>query len=164
MYTHKINQMEKYEGAGILIENLFGEYLFIVTEKDDGSLQAEFPGGKIEESDDGNSKRTVLRELQEETGIYQVRFDDLITKLETIGGYSGYPSILWITRRFNNSEIQTMLDNKCLHEKDKTTYFGTIYLKDGKWVVYIPELKDFIKVRKFNTFCFEQNKDSLNVT
>jgi len=140
-----------YEGAGVIMVNDKQEIFFLVSGDKDGSDQVEIGGGKVEISDNGNSKATALRELKEETGIVLTE-DDLVTKLSTTGGTTGMPSIQYVTRPVNGDEICPVLEKR---------FYGTVWSKvmfseTNGWTI-----QGGTPIRKFNRFFFEQNKDAL---
>jgi 8-oxo-dGTP pyrophosphatase MutT (NUDIX family) len=145
----ELAQQHGYEGAQIVVTNADNAILFMTSMKDE-KLQAEVPGGKIHEVDNGEAFHTAQRELLEECGLV-VRSSEIAEVLYTNGGTSGTPSIQYVS---------TPLD-----------VVGPVKLGEGFMGFTWSKLKDDgkggfcttdnIPIRKFNKYFIEQHREKL---
>jgi 8-oxo-dGTP pyrophosphatase MutT (NUDIX family) len=140
-----------YEGAAAVLCNEKDELMFIISLDKQNQLQAELPGGKVEEQDNGDPIATAIREMEEETGIVLQRNDLIKPGMITLGGTTGTPAYHFLTRPLYNV-MPTKLEDKFLG-----TIWSKLYCQNGKWFTVVNDYP----VRKFNTYFLDQNKDSM---
>jgi 8-oxo-dGTP pyrophosphatase MutT (NUDIX family) len=155
----ELAEIFKYEGASIMVQNENEELLFMTSRKEDGTLQAEIPGGKPEMKDRektlfNSMVRTALRELKEETDLTLTCDDiDLTMILQILGGKSKQPAYSMMTKKLPSS----IISNVKLESKFMKPIWSKVYRtrETNDW--FTRDGEQIIPLRKYNIFVFEQN-------
>lgn len=134
----------RHEGAGTIITN--GARVFVL--RRNGA--AEFPAGKTEGNED--IADTAAREFKEETGMEIPRsVYEAVKPLEVTGGLNG-SSFIYVLKDYP-------LDTSTLKLESKFDGWCWVYItkQNGTWYAGEEPFGNEMKVRKYNTFFFEQH-------